>query len=398
MLELLQPTVGESPLALMGTYRVDPRAEKIDVGVGMYRDEQGHTPVMAAVKQAEHRLFNEQESKAYVGPAGDLRFNAAITELVFGGKAVILQDRVRAVQTTGGCAAVRSLLDLVALGKPDATVWVSDPTWLNHQSLVKSARLKLAVYPYFHKKTQDVRFDEMIASLSMLGPDDVVLLHGVCHNPTGVDLNETQWLQVAKLAAKQGFLPLIDLAYQGLGRGLEEDAFGVRCLAEHVPELLVAVSCSKNFGLYRERVGCAILMHRQAKTAQLAVDNLMNVLRSNYSMPPDHGAAVALRVLSEPDLRQLWQRELNFMHGRITELRHAVSQQFRDTHGSDEFDHIGCQQGMFSLLGLSAGQVQTLRDHYAIYMSGDGRANIAGLQHIQIARFVAAVSAVIRLE
>jgi len=396
MLESLQATAGDSLIALMGAFRADPRVEKIDVGVGVYRDEHGRTPVMAAVKQAEQRLFDEQDTKAYVGLAGDLKFNAAITELVFGDKAAALQERVRAVQTTGGCGALRSLLELAALSKPEATVWVSDPTWLNHLPLVKSARLKLATYPYFDAKTQSVRFDEMSACLSKLGPNDVVLLHGACHNPTGADLSEAQWQQVTELALKQGFLPFVDLAYQGLGRGLDEDAFGVRCLAEQVPELLVAVSCSKNFGLYRERVGCAIILHQHAHTAQLAVDNLLVLVRGNYSMPPDHGAAVAVRVLNEPDLRKLWLEELTSMHGRIVELRQAVSERFRMALGNNGFDHIARQQGMFSLLGLSAEQVQILREHYAIYMPSDSRSNFAGLQHSQIERFVQSVAAVRR--
>ena len=395
MLENLQATAGDSLIALMGAYRSDPRPEKIDVGVGVYRDEQGRTPVMTAVKQAEQFVFNEQETKAYVGLSGDLRFNAAITEMVFGAKAATLQDRVRAVQTTGGCGALRALLDLVALSRPDATVWVSDPTWLNHLPLIKSARLKLATYPYYDKKTQSVRFDEMTACLSKLGPGDVVLLHGACHNPTGADLSEAQWDAIAQLAAKHGFLPFIDLAYQGLGRGLELDAYGVRCVAEQVPEMLVAISCSKNFGLYRERTGCAILMHKQAQTAQLALDNLLVLLRGNYSMPPDHGAAVAVRVLSDPALRQSWEQELGAMRTRIADLRQAVSAQFRAKVGSDAFDHVARQYGMFSLLGLTAEQVTVLREQYAIYMPGDSRTNIAGLQHSQIARFVESVAAVI---
>lgn len=394
MLELLQPTAGDALIALMGAFRADPRTEKIDVGVGVYRDEHGRTPVMAAVKQAERRLLDEQDTKTYVGLAGDLQFNAAMINQVFGDQAQVLQDRVRAVQTTGGCGALRSLLDLVALSKPEATVWVSDPTWVNHVPLVKSARLKMAVYPYFDQKMQAVRFDAMTECLSKLGPNDVVLLHGACHNPTGTDLSEAQWLSVAQLAARQGFLPFIDLAYQGLGRGLEADAFGVRCMADHVPELLIAVSCSKNFGLYRERVGCAMLMHKGAKTAQLAIDNLLVVLRGNYSMPPDHGAAAVARVLGDPGLHKLWKDELIAMRGRIADLRNAVSESFRKYRGTDEFDFIARQQGMFSLLGLTPGQVTTLRDKYAIYMPGDSRTNIAGLHFSQIERFVDAVAAV----
>jgi len=394
MLELLQPTAGDPLIALMGAFRADTRADKIDVGVGVYRDEHGKTPVMAAVKQAEKHLFDEQDTKAYVGLAGDLKFNAAIVEQVFGDKAAQIQDRVRAVQTTGGCGALRSLLDLVAQSKPDATVWVSDPTWLNHIPLVRSARLKLETYPYFDREKQGVRFEEMIACLSKLGPNDVVLLHGACHNPTGADLSEEQWQQIAQLAAKQGFLPFIDLAYQGLGRGLDADAYGVRCVAEQVPELLVAISCSKNLGLYRERVGCAIIVHQQPATAQRAIENLLVLVRGNYSMPPDHGANVAVRVLSDPTLRKMWLDELEVMRNRINDLRRAVSTSFRERLGNDRFDYIQHQYGMFSLLGLKAEQVQILREQYGIYMPGDSRTNVAGLQHSQIARFVEAVATV----
>jgi aspartate aminotransferase len=394
MLELLQPTAGDPLIALMGAFRADTRADKIDVGVGVYRDEHGKTPVMAAVKQAEKHLFDEQDTKAYVGLAGDLKFNAAIVEQVFGDKTAQIQDRVRAVQTTGGCGALRSLFDLVAQSKPDATVWVSDPTWLNHIPLVRSARLKLETYPYFDREKQGVRFEEMIACLSKLGPNDVVLLHGACHNPTGADLSEEQWQQIAQLAAKQGFLPFIDLAYQGLGRGLDADAYGVRCVAEQVPELLVAISCSKNLGLYRERVGCAIIVHQQAATAQRAIENLLVLVRGNYSMPPDHGANVAVRVLTDPALRKLWLDELEMMRNRINDLRRTVSASFRERLGNDRFDYVEHQYGMFSLLGLKAEQVQTLREQYGIYMPGDSRTNVAGLQHSQIARFVEAVATV----
>lgn len=394
MLELLQPTAGDPLIALMGAFRADTRTDKIDVGVGVYRDEHGKTPVMAAVKQAEKFLFDEQDTKTYVGLAGDLKFNAAIVEQVFGDKAAQMQERVRAVQTTGGCGALRSLLDLVALSKPDATVWVSDPTWLNHIPLVRSARLKLETYPYFDRETSTVRFEEMIACLSNLGPNDVVLLHGACHNPTGADLSESQWQQIAQLAAKQGFMPFIDLAYQGLGRGLDADAYGVRCVAEQVPELLVAISCSKNLGLYRERVGCAIIVHKESATAQRAVENLLVLVRGNYSMPPDHGANVAVRVLTDASLRKLWLDELEVMRNRINDLRRAVAASFRERLGNGKFDYIEHQYGMFSLLGLKAEQVQTLREQHGIYMPGDSRTNIAGLQHSQIARFVEAVATV----
>jgi aspartate aminotransferase len=393
MLELLQPTAGDTLIALMSAFRADPRPDKIDVGIGIYRNEEGRTPIMAAVKTAEQLLVGEQDTKSYVGVAGDPIFNAAMLKLVLGSTAPSLEGRVRSVQTTGGCGALRSLLDLVALAKPEATVWVSDPTWFNHIPLVKSARLKLATYPYFDKATQSVHFDAMVERLSQLGPDDIVLLHGACHNPTGADLSEAQWLHIAELATRYGFLPFIDLAYQGLGQAVEADAFGVRCMAARVPELLIAVSCSKNFGLYRERVGCAMLLEEQSKAAQVAVDNLLVVLRGNYSMPPDHGAAVVARVLGDPSLHKIWQEELIAMRGRIFDLRTAVCNGFRQSLGSDKFDYISGQKGMFSLLGLMPEQVMILREKYGVYLHGDSRTNIAGLQFSQVDRFVESVVA-----
>jgi len=394
MFESLSAAQGDTLLALIAAFRADPRPNKIDVGVGVYRDEQGRTPVMAAVKDAEARLLASQDSKTYLGLVGSADFNAAMVNLVLQGDAGALRERVRAVQTPGGCGALRSLLDLVALSRPGATVWVSDPSWINHRPLVEAARLQMRSYPYFDPATGRVRFDEMMDSLSTAGPDDVVLLHGCCHNPTGADLDEAQWAALTDLAAARGFVPLIDLAYQGLGRGIEADAFGVRHMAARVGEMLVAVSCSKNFALYRDRVGCAMVFGDNAGVLSIAFDRMLGLIRGNYSMPPDHGAAVVAMILADASLSAVWNAELRSMRERLQGLRQTLAERFRTRTGGDSFDFIARQFGMFSLLGLTAAQVGRLRDEHAIYMPGDSRTNIAGLSGSEIDTFVNAVLAV----
>lgn len=394
MFETLSPSQSDALLALMGAYRADIRPGKIDVGVGVYRDAHGHTPVMAAVKAAEARLLVEQDSKAYLGLVGNAQFNDAITGLVLGDSAGGLQACVRTVQTPGGTAALRVLLDLVCRARPHATVWLSDPTWANHASLVQSARLKVKHYPYFDPQTQTLRFDDMLTALELAGPDDLVLLHGCCHNPTGIDLSDAQWQALAACAARRGFLPLIDLAYLGLGRDLMQDSFGVRCMAASTHELLVAVSCSKNFGLYRDRVGAAMLYSSDAVALGTSFDQLLALIRGNYSMPPDHGAAVVAMILQDATLRAQWQAELQSMRERLAVTRQALVTRFRARIGDHHFDFIGQQHGMFSLLGVTPGQVGQLRDAHAVYMPKDGRTNIAGLSPNQVDRFVDAVLSV----
>ena len=392
MFETLIATPGDALLALIGAFRADTRPGKIDVGVGVYRDADGATPVMAAVKQAEARLLASQDSKGYLGLVGSADFNAAMVGLVLG--EAVPRAQVRAVQTPGGGSALRSLLDLVALSRPGATVWLSDPTWVNHRPLVEAAQLQVRSYPYFDPATQQVRFDEMLASLGTAGPGDVVLLHGCCHNPTGADLSEAQWTALTELAAQRGFVPLVDVAYQGLGRGMEADAFGVRSMAARLPELLVAVSCSKNFALYRDRVGCAMVLGRNAEALGIAFDRMLGLIRANYSMPPDHGAAVVATILADAGLRTVWHDELTSMRERLQGLRQALVACFRQRTGGNAYDFIGQQHGMFSLLGLTPEQVRRLREEHAIYMPGDSRTNIAGLSGSDVERFVDAVLAV----
>lgn len=391
MFELLQPTQTDPLIALIGAFKEDPRPYKIDVGVGVYRDHQGRTPVMAAVKIAERHLLETQDSKTYLGLVGDANFNMTLSNLVFGAATSSLAGRLRAVQTTGGCGALRALADLVAASRPGATVWVSCPTWGNHFSIFKAAGLNIREYPYLNTQTQQVDFEGMAAALRQVERNDVVLIHGCCHNPSGADLSNAQWDSIAQLAAQQGFLPLIDLAYAGLGLGLDEDTYGVRCLAQALPELLIAVSCSKNFGLYRDRVGCAMVLSSNSSELENAFSHILMVLRGNYSMPPDHGAAVVAYILSNKSLFTTWCEELNTMRNRINQLRHQLADRFASQSGESSFEHIRNQRGMFSLLGLSNTQVATLRADCAIYMPNDSRTNIAGLNADQVDRFVTAV-------
>jgi aspartate/tyrosine/aromatic aminotransferase len=396
MFQALQPRPTDALLGLMAAFRDDNRVHKIDVGVGVYRDDKGNTPVMLAVKEAEKRLLQTQQSKTYLGMLGDQAFNASMIQLVAGPQAAGLGGRIRSVQTTGGCAALRALADLISFTKPDATVWLSNPTWINHGPLIGAARLKLASYPYFDLASQTVNFDAFMAHLETLGSNDVVLLHGACHNPTGADLTAQQWELVADAAVRRGFLPYVDLAYQGLGRGIDADADAVRILAAKVPEMLVAVSCSKSFGIYRERVGSAIVIGATPQSSQTMLDHVLTLIRGNYSMPPDHGAATVQTVLASPELNKMWRDELEAMRIRIAGLRSAVSAGFQTATNTSKFDHIAGQMGMFSLLSLSKEQVARLRSEFAIYMPDDGRTNIAGLNISQVPAFVSAVVAVTR--
>ncbi len=394
MYETLKPAPPDAILALSVTFRADPRPEKIDLGVGVYRDAQGRTPVMAAVREAEQRLYDGQETKAYVGLVGDEGYNAAMTGLVFGPDGPA--DRIRAVQSPGGCGALRVLADLLHRAKPNARVWLSDPTWPNHQPLMAASGLEIRSYPYFDPATKGVRRDEMLETFRTLGPDDIVLLHGACHNPTGAELTREDWQAIADLAVDRGFFPFVDFAYQGFGDGLEEDAAGVRLLASSVPEMAVASSCSKNFGLYRERVGCAFLLGATPEAADTALSNLLTVTRASYSMPPDHGGAVARIILEDAALRASWETELSAMRNRMLDLRRAAAEALRARSNSDAFDFIARHRGMFSLVGITVDQVRELRENHAVYMVGAGRMNVAGLTEAQVGAFADAMMAVTR--
>lgn len=393
MFEALPEPKADAILSLMTAFRADTRAEKMDLGVGIYKDSDGKTPVMRAVKQAEGKLLETQDTKAYVGPTGSVPFCAAMIRQVFGKDAD--KSRIRAAQSVGGSGALRVLADLLREGRPDAQIWISDPSWPNHVPLMKAAGFSLQSYPYYDAATGKVRIDDMLATLDNANDGDVVLLHGCCHNPTGADMSLEQWDRVISLLLKKNLFPLVDLAYQGFGDGLEQDAAAVRLMIDKVPEMVVAASCSKNLGLYRERVGAAILVGRDEAEATRAHGRLGSVIRSNYSMPPDHGANSTEIVLSDEQLNADWREELESMRLRMDGLRKAFAEAMRKRSNSDRFDYIAEQKGMFSRLPLNTEQLNTLRDEHAIYIVGDGRINVAGLPEDALDKLADAICTVL---
>ncbi|OCP07503.1 MULTISPECIES: tyrosine aminotransferase [unclassified Ensifer] len=366
-------------LALIGLYRKDERPGKVDLGVGVYRDETGHTPIFRAVKAAEKRLLESQDSKAYVGPEGDLVFVDHLWTLVGGD--TVDRSHVAGVQTPGGSGALRLAADLIRQmgGK---RIWIGLPSWANHASIFKAAGLEPAGYPFFDVPSQTVLFDNMMTALQGAAAGDAVLLHASCHNPTGGVITDAQWMELATVIAERGLLPLVDLAYQGFGRGLDEDVAGLRHLIGVVPEALVAVSCSKSFGLYRERAGAIFAVTSSASSADTVRSNLAGLARTSYSMPPDHGAAIVRLILSDAELSRDWRQELETMRLRITNIRRALAEGLRDRWQA--LGAVAGQEGMFSLLPLAEADVMRLRNEHGIYMPGSGRINIAGLKTAEV--------------
>ena len=377
MFEALQPAPADKILALIGLYRADTRPGKVDLGVGVYKDRDGRTPVMRAVREAEKRLLASQDTKTYLGLAGDTGFNAAMIKLAFGGKADL--SRIRAAQAPGGSGALRLVAELLQRSRTGATVWLSDPTWPNHLPVMRAAGLQVREYPYFDAASGTVRFDDMLAALRTAKGGDVVLLHGCCHNPTGANLEAAQWAKVADVLVERGLLPFVDIAYQGFGEGLDADAAGLRLLADRVPEMVVASSCSKNFAVYRDRVGAAMIMAKDGARADVAMSQMLAAARALYSMPPDHGAAAVRMVLEDAALKADWESELEEMRLRMLRLRVAFAEALRRQSNSDRFDFVASHRGMFSRLGLTEAQVERLRTEHAVYMVGDSRINVAGL-------------------
>ncbi|TIW18275.1 MAG: aspartate/tyrosine/aromatic aminotransferase [Mesorhizobium sp.] len=377
MFETLQPAAADKILALIGLYRSDPRPGKVDLGVGVYKDIDGKTPVMRAVREAEKRLLASQDTKTYLGLAGDTGFNAAMINLAFGEKSD--HSRIRAAQAPGGSGALRLVAELLQRTRAGATVWLSDPTWPNHPPVMRAAGLEVRNYPYFDAASGAVRFDEMLATLRTANSGDVVLLHGCCHNPTGANLDAAQWAKIADVLLERGLLPFVDIAYQGFGEGLDADAGGLRLLADKMPEMVVASSCSKNFAVYRDRVGAAMIMAKDGAQADVAMSQMLAAARALYSMPPDHGAAAVRMVLEDAGLRKDWETELEEMRLRMLRLRVAFAEALRRQSNSDRFDFVASHRGMFSRLGLTEAQVERLRTDHAVYMVGDSRINVAGL-------------------
>jgi aromatic-amino-acid transaminase len=377
MLGNLTPQAPDKIIELMAMFRADPRPGKLDLGVGVYKDAAGKTPVMRAVKAAEKRLLETQETKTYLALLGDLGFIDAMRELVLG--PAIAAGRVAGAQTPGGTGAVHLLLELVRMADPHATVWISEPTWPNHPAILKHLGVPFRTYRYFDPATGEVDREGMLADLARMDAGDVVLLHGCCHNPTGANLGAEDWRALTALLLAKSATPLIDLAYQGFGDGLEADVAGLRAMAAEVPEMLIAASCSKNFGVYRDRVGAALILSPDEGTAALARGAATTLNRLNYSFPPDHGAALVGMILTDPWLRAEWQGELEEMRQTMLTLRQGLAAALRQATNSGRFDFVARHRGMFSRLGISAEAVAKLRADHGIYMVSDSRINIAGL-------------------
>jgi aspartate/tyrosine/aromatic aminotransferase len=370
----------DSILGLMSKYRADPSSNKVDLGVGVYRDPSGNTPVLDCVRRAEQYILAAQTTKSYVAAAGREEFNGAVEELVLGDSHIARRERrARTVQTPGGCGALRVGAELIRAAAPSSVVHISDPTWGNHTPLLGSCGLRLQRYPYYDAAAHELRFDAMLERLEEAAAGDVVLIHACCHNPTGADLGKSQWHEVAGLLKRRRLVPFLDLAYQGFGEDLGADAAAVRLIAESVPEALIAVSYSKNLGLYRERVGALIVVSENESRADAVQSHVLQIARSIYSMPPDHGAAIAARIFVDPALKVAWLGELAVMRDRIRQMRIELAKHLRAVAGDGSFDFIQTQRGMFSLLGVPSTVVDRLRDRHHIYMTADSRMNLAGI-------------------
>ncbi|HAS3656014.1 TPA: aspartate/tyrosine/aromatic aminotransferase [Vibrio cholerae] len=364
-------------LSLSVAFRNDPRPQKVDLGIGVYKNSLGETPIMRAVALAQDKVVASQKTKSYVGLAGCEEFNQSMMQLVLGSTLDV--ERTIAIQTPGASGALRMLGDLMRVAQPDTTVWITDPSYVNHKPVMEAAGLKVRYYRYFSRETKMVDTEQMLADLAQAGTKDVVLLHGCCHNPTGADIDFSAWQAITELAQKNGFIPFVDIAYQGFGDGLEQDAQGLRYMAECMEEMLITTSCSKNFGLYRERTGAAIVIGKNQQEVTNARGKILTLARSTYTMPPDHGAALVKTVLRDEQLTAIWKQELSEMQQRLLTLRKNLCNELRNQHNTRQFDFIESHRGMFTVLGFSAEQMGRLREEFAIYGVADGRINIAGL-------------------
>lgn len=377
MFNSLQQQPADKILALMQVYKEDPRENKIDLGVGVYKDASGQTPIMQSIKQAEHMLWETQDTKSYVGLTGAPEFSQTMIDLVLGDK--FDKNLTASAATPGGTGAVRQAFELGKMANPNLRVFVSDPTWPNHLSILKYLGIPVEPYRYFDAKTRAVDFSSMMTDLENAKEGDLILLHGCCHNPTGANLKAPEWDAVIELLLKSGATPMIDIAYQGFGDGLEEDASGVRKLVKSVPETIIAASCSKNFGIYRERTGLLIVVSHDKDARDLNQSTLAFLNRQNFSFPPDHGARLVTMVLSDEELKISWMEELEAVRTSMLSLRTQLATELEKLSGSNRFGFLADHRGMFSRLGASPEQVNELRENHAVYMVGDSRLNIAGL-------------------
>jgi len=391
LFESLQAAPADAILGLITEHKNDPRRDKVDLGVGVFRTAEGETPVLDVVKQAEQRIIDTQVSKAYIGTAGDPNFNAAMQDLMFADS--VDTDRVATIQAPGGSGSLRVAAGLILRARPDAKVWVSDPTWANHIPLLGGAGLALEAYPYYDTQSHVIKIDEMIDALGKASEGDIVLLHACCHNPSGVDPSEEEWQAIADVLVERKLLPFVDMAYQGFARSLKEDAYIIRHLAGRVPEMIVSGSCSKNFGLYRDRVGSLSLLAADKASCEVVYSQLNNVVRTIYSVPPDHGAVVVSTILNDPDLKAAWRVELAGMRSRLREMRVLLNDALIEKAPNHDFSHLVRATGMFCFLGIPEDQVNRLKRDYGVYMTGSSRINTAGITAANVNYLADAIAA-----
>lgn len=393
LFESLQPTPADAILGLIAEHRDDPRPEKIDLGVGVYRDAAGETPVLDVVKKAEHRLVGTQASKAYIGTAGDPAFNSAMQALAFAD--VVSGDRLATIQTPGGSGSLRVAAGLILRAREGATVWVSEPTWNNHAPLLGGAGLTLKPYPYYDTESHTIRFDAMLDALRAVPQGDIVLLHACCHNPSGLDPSEDQWRAITDVVTERELVPFIDMAYQGFAQNLDTDAFAVRHMAASVAEMLVSSSCSKNFGLYRDRVGTLSMLAPDTNTRDIVASQANSFVRTMYSVPPDHGAAVVSIILNDVELRAQWVDELAAMRDRLSGMGALLHDALKEKVPEVDFSHLVRTNGMFCFLGVTPEQVDKLKKDFGIYMVDSSRINVAGITLDNVDYLATSIAAVL---
>jgi len=393
LFELLQPMPADAILGLIVEHRNDPRAEKIDLGVGVYRNAEGQTPVLDTVKAAEKRLLETQSSKTYIGTAGDPLFNASMQALTFAG--AVPDDRLVTIQTPGGSGSLRVAAGIILHARKNPTLWVSAPTWANHVPLLGSAGLTLKEYPYYDDERQVIKVDEMLEGLRAAPKGDLVLFHACCHNPSGLDPSEEQWRAITEVVVERELVPFIDMAYQGFAKNLDDDAFAIRHLASQVPEMMVTSSCSKNFGLYRDRVGTLSVLADGPSSLPVLASHLSSYVRTLYSMPPDHGAAIVSIILNDDDLRAQWRAEVVEMRDRMRDMRVLLHDALKAKAPDRDFSHLVRANGMFCFLGVSTEQVGRLKKDYGIYMVGSSRINVAGITAENVDYLASSIAAIL---
>jgi len=381
MFSQLKQLPADPILGLSVKFKADINPNKIDLGAGIYKDELGITPVLACVKTAEQFRVDNESSKAYISSAGSVSFNTKMTELILGDHKVITEKRIKTVSTPGGTGALRIAGEFIKKCTAGATIWVSNPTWANHKGVFEAAGLIVKTYPYYDYENNCLDFPAMLEAFKQIPKDDAVLLHACCHNPSGMDLNKEQWQQIADVSKQIGFMPVVDMAYQGFGTDLDSDAYGLRLMADTVEQMIICSSCSKNFGLYRERIGACSIIGRSALATDIISSVLLSVVRVAYSMPPAHGAAIVETILSSDELTTQWHGELAQMRNRINDMRQLLVDKLAENGVTRDFSFITKQNGMFSFLGINPEQVQQLQDEYSIYIVGSSRISLAGISN-----------------